>query len=294
MDPEKKEADVYSEVEHEDVTPAEPIAPETPPEPVIPEVKEEEKEPEKAEDDDDKSEPKPEPVAPVARKRSIYQDYKDKKNEAKTERELREAAERERDEALAKLNGDKATDSDEIEAFAKEINADPEALRRMKAVFLKDAPKGELSPELQAQLKEFQEFQAQNRDAIDKVQFDNEFSQAVPAIKNLVGEASPEETIAIKNALSQLAHSDQYHDKELDYIAFKNQDALKALISPKKRGLEPKRKLDSNDAPTSDFRPDADLSNLSEKDSLEWEKAYTEASKSDGLAVDSQGRKIFI
>lgn len=293
MDPKKEAENIYPEVELEDSAEAESVPPLVPVETPAPES---EKEPEVKEDEKEpESEAEPEPETkpePVARKRSIYQDLKDKKNEVKTERELREAAERERDEALAKLN--KTTnDADDIEAFAKEIDANPEALRKMKELFLKDAPKGELSPEMAAQLKEFQEFQAQNRDAIDKVQFDKEFEQAVPAIKSLFGEASAEETSLIKNKLNELAHTEQYHDKELDYIAFKNQEVLKALVSPKKRGLEPKGRTDATHA-TTDFNPNADISKMSEKESIAWEEAYKKAGQVEGLTEDSLGRKIFI
>lgn len=292
MDPKKEAENIYSEVELEDNAEAESVPALVPVETPAPEPEKESEEEDEKETETETEiltpETKPEPVS---RKRSIYQDLKDKKNEVKTERELREAAERERDEALAKLNNtDKA---DDIDAFAQEIDANPESLRKLKELFLKDVPKGELSPEMAAQLKEFQEFQAQNREAIDKVQFDKEFEQAVPAIKSLFGEASAEETNLIKNKLNELAHTEQFHDKELDYIAFKNQEVLKALVSPKKRGLEPKGRTDATNVAT-DFNPNADIASLSEKESIAWEKAYKEAAQTEGLAQDSLGRKIFI
>lgn len=294
MDPEKKEIDnPYAELELEDLPAKDDAIPALVPteEPVADPVKEEVKEEEEA------SEIEPEPTAePVARKRSIYQDLKDKKNEVRTERELREAAERERDELKTKLAEaetprEKEEALDDIAAFAKDIDADPDALRRMKQVFLKDAQT--LSPELAAQLKEFQEFQSQNREAIDKVQFDKEFEQATPSIRTLLGEVTADETVAIRTKLNELAHSEQYHDKELDYIAFKNQDVLKALVSPKKRGLEPKGRTESSQI-TTDFNPNADLSKMSEKESEAWEAEYKKATEVEGLTSDSQGRKIFI
>ena len=161
MDP-KKEADVYSEVELEDNAEAESVPPLVPVEtPVVQPEKEEEPEDDKEEDKDTENLPPESKPETISRKRSIYQDLKDKKNEVKTERELREIAERERDEALAKLNNvNKDSEADEIEAFAKEIDASPDALRKLKELVLKDAPKSGLSPELEAQLKEFQEFQS--------------------------------------------------------------------------------------------------------------------------------------
>jgi hypothetical protein len=230
----------------------------------------------------------------VQRKRSIYQDLKEKKNEVKTERELREQAERERDELRVKLEAkDNAPVSDELEAFAKEIDADPATIRKMKELFLKEATVASIPADLQEQLRQFQEFQKTNNDAVATVQFDTEFKQAQPTLTKMFPNATAEETSLIKEKLNELAHTEQYHDKELDYIAFKNQDVLSTLLSPKKRGLEPKRRAEGETVSTT-FNPNADLSTMSAKEAEQWEKEYRKMSENEGLAVDSQGRKIFI
>ena len=294
MDPEKEAFDAYKAAGVELPPEAEPkpleetpvVVPEVIPEPVVvvePKAKED-------------VEPTliPEPQA-VAKKRSIYQSLKDTRQDVKTERELRESAERERDELRAKLDVPaKATDDEDLEAFAKEIDADPATLKRMQALFLKNAPKSEFSEEHSKQLKEFQDWQKTNNEAVSQVQFDKEFENALPTLGRLFPNASPEETKVLKAALDKLAHSDAYHDKEIDYIAFKNQDTLKALVSPQKRGLESKRALDVPEVKAFEFNPNADLSQMSDKESEAWHKEYQKATSSDSLHTDAEGRRILI
>lgn len=290
MDPEKDALEVYKEagIEFEEAPVEQPIEPEPEPENAEPDSPEADKKPEE--------EPlQKEPEAPVVqRKRSIYQDLKDKKNEVKTERELREQAERERDELRAKLEAKDNSPLDEIDAFAKEIDADPAVIRRMREVLLKDAEVSNMPADLREQLKQFQEFQTTNSDAVAIVQFDNEFKQAQPSITKMFPNATAEETGLIKEKLNELAHTEQFHDKELEYIAFKNQDVLSNLISPKKRGLEPKRRAEGDESVLTTFNPNADLSTMSAKEAEQWEKEYRKTFENESLAVDSQGRKIFI
>jgi len=294
MDPEKEAFDAYKEAGVELPPEAEPKPLEEPPVVVTPVVPEPVVvvEPEAEVDVEPPLIPEPQTVP---KKRSIYQSLKDTRQDVKTERELRESAERERDELRAKLDVPaKATDDEDLDSFAKEIDADPATLKRMQALFLKNAPKSEFSEEQSNQLKEFQDWQKTNSEAVGQVQFDKEFENALPTLGRLFPNANPEETKVLKAAIDKLAHSDAYHDKEIDYIAFKNQDTLKALVSPQKRGLESKGKLDAPAVTTFEFNPNADLSKMSDKESEAWQKEYQKATSSDSLHTDAEGRRILI
>lgn len=263
---------------------------------VEPEEEAEEEAPEKeveteeeSEEEEDLQEPKEE------RKRSIYDEYKDKKSELKTEKELREQAEKDRDEWKAKAEAvataetpeEKKEAQDELEAFATEINADPATMKRMRELFLKDIkPTSGLSDEDRALLKKAQEVE-------EKQAFETEFKQITPTINEYFPNASQEETDAIKEKLDELAHSKEWHDKSLDYIAFKNKETLSALTSPKKRGIERKN---PKDAPTGDteFNPNADISQMTETEFKVWEEQYRKLGQAEGLETDAQGRKILI
>jgi hypothetical protein len=91
-----------------------------------------------------------------------------------------------------------------------------------------------------------------------------------------------------------LSHSEKWHDKPLAYIAFENQDTLKALVSPKKRGMESK---DRKEIPAGDFEfdPNADYSKMTPEQREKWEAEYRKATASGtGLMTDSEGRKSIL
>lgn len=301
MEPEKEALEAYHaegvELPPEATPTAEPE--ETPAEPEAPAPEAETPEEEAAEEPDEPLQPEPQDAP---KKRSIYHDLKDTRKDLKTEKELREQAERERDDLRARLEAvdtaatpaERQEAQDELEAFAKEINADPAAIKRMRDLFLKDLPKSEMPEELSSQLKEFQEWQKSNSAAMEQVEFEREFKATAPTLTKMFPNASAEETEAIKTKLQELAHTQAFHDKELDYIAFKNQDTLAALVSPKKRGLEPKGRGETPEPTSFNFDPNADISKMSAKDAEAWEKEYQKLTSTDQLHTDSEGRKIII
>jgi len=239
----------------------------------------------------------PEPLTeePKERKpRSIYHDLKDTRNDLKTERELREKAERERDEALAKANKP-ATEmkADDLDAFAEEIGADPAAIKKMRELFLKDMPASTISPELQTKLEQFEAWQKDNGQAIASQQFETEFNSAIPQLQRMFPNASKEDIVAMKSEIDTLAHTTEYHDKEIDYIAFRNQEKLATLITPHKRGLESKGRVDATNIPTT-FDPNADVTKMSPKEAEAWEKSYNETMKNAELVNDSVGRRVML
>lgn len=240
----------------------------------------------------------PEPLTeePKERKpRSIYHDLKDTRNDLKSERELREQAERERDELRAKLDGKPPVtiQSDDLDAFAEEIGADPAAIKRMRELFLKDMPASTINPELQTKLDQFEAWQRDNGQAIAKQQFETEFNSAVPQLQRLFPNASQADISAMKSEIDALAHTAEYHDKEIDYIAFRNQEKLATLITPHKKGLESKGRVDATNIPTT-FDPNADITKMSPKEAEAWEKGYNEMTKNSELTTDSIGRRVML
>lgn len=274
-----------------------PTAPVTEPEVKEPETEEKPVTPVEEPKTEEPTEPlKTEPDAKP--KRSIYVDLKETRKEVKTERELREQAERERDELKAKLDAvatattqsERNNAVDDLEAFAKEIDADPAALKKMQQVFLKGLPQATVDTEV---LERFKEWEKNNSQAIEAQSFEKEFQSTLPTIKTMFPDATADEVNLIREKLDELAHTDQFYDKELDYVIYKNQDSIKSLISPKKRGIESKGRVDTT-APTFEFNPNADITKMSDKEVAEWEKAYSEMGKTAELSVDQQGKKIFI
>lgn len=282
----------------------------------LPELKEEKKEepakepikesPKEEAKVDDKKEAEVEPTKPlteepkVERKRSIYDEYKEKKSELKSEKELREQVERERDELARKLQeatdakGTKNADesAEDAIAYAAKIGADPDLVKRIIA----DAQKGfKSAPDesIKKDLEEFKAWKAQNSASIEKQMFEQEFQKVTPTLKELFPTASAEEITSLKSELDKLSHTKEYHDKDLDYVAFKNKEKLSAFISPKKRGIEGKSKKDIQEE-SFDFDPNADYSKLSPAEKVKWEEGYNKLGKTEGLVRDANGKKILI
>lgn len=278
----------------------------------LPELKEEPKpepEEEKAEEPAKSEEPEKEPEdkdtahlqePKEQRKRSIYDEYKEKKAELRSEREARQTLENEVADLRSKLEAlssastpeEKKDAQDDLDAFAKEIQADPAAIRKMRDLFLKDI-KPSTDDALAKDLADFKEWKKSNQQVIEQQMFEKEFATVQPSLKEMFPSASDAEMGALKSELDKLSHSKAWHDKDLDYVVFKNKEHLSAFISPKKRSIETKSRKDV-EAVEQDFDPNADLSKMSIKQREQWEEQYRKAGKTDELSADAQGRKILI
>jgi hypothetical protein len=275
----------------------------------LPELKEEPKEPEAPQPKEEPpvDEPKePEPLQEnepkVERKRSIYDEYKEKKSELKSERELREQVERERDELRVKLEArenavtpeEKKYAQTDLDSFAQEIGADPQAIKKMRELFLKDV-QPTTDPALVEKLAKFEAWQEQNQVVMEKQMFEDEFNSSLPKLKDILPKASDSEMQNVKKEIERLSHTKEYYDKDLDYIAWKEKDTLNALISPKKAGLERKGRVDAQEEHSTEFDPNADYSKMSLKEREQWEENYRKmVDRAEGLSTGADGKKILI
>lgn len=246
--------------------------------------------PEDDEDSEDKT------VETPKKKRSIYDDLKDKKKEVKNERELREIAEKERDDLKVKLEAienakspeDKKEATNELEAYAEKMGADPKALEELKTIFLKDFKN---DTTLAERLEKFEKWEQDNAKVIAEAEFTTEFDESLPSIKEILPTANDAEIAKIKTKINEIAHTKGWEDKPLDYIAFKNKKVLTALISPKKKGLENKDSKEDGDVTIdSDFNMNADLTKMTPPQREKWEKQYRQLGKTDGLIKDGDGK----
>lgn len=235
------------------------------------------------------------------KKRSIYDEYKDKKSELKSEKDLREKFETENTELKEKLEALENADTpkekqdalDDIDELAKEINADPEAIRKLQTVLMKGV-KPTNDEALQKDLDDFKSWKTQNQKLMETQQFDKEFETVLPQIKSDFPKATDEELKTIKQSLDEVSHSKEYHDKSLDYVVFKEKETLTALISPKKKGMETKERKDI-EVDNFVFDPNVDITKLSPTDFVKWEKAYKKVTaSSEDLVVDNNKGAMII
>ncbi len=251
---------------------------------------------------DTENEPLQEPKEDVRKKRSIYDDLKDKKSELKSEREARLATERENQELKEKLaalqNADtpqeKREAATDLQAFAEKIGADAATLEEMRQLFLKGLPAQKQDEAIAQQLAEFQEWKQQNQKVVDAQQFDTEFKEALPRLKQYFPNASDEEMSSIRAELDKISHTKEWHDKSLAYIAFEHQDLLGKLVSPKKRGMESKGRQEDAASGDEEFDFNADTTKMSPTAREKWFDEYRKRTAGDGIITDAQGRRTII
>lgn len=246
--------------------------------------------------------PEDTPPAPEEKKnkRTIYQEYKEKKAEVKTEKERADTLQKEKDELQAKLDavskaktdGEPTDDAEEDAlAYAEKIGADPDLVKRIIA----EAQKGmKPDPALAQDMADFKQWKTDNQKTFEKQAFESEFKAVTPVIKEFFPSVSDTELKSIKENLDKLSHSKEWHDKDLEYIVFKNRDTISTLVSPKKRGMEDRDRKDAPQSDSYEFDPNADLSRMSPAELDKWEATYRGASKNEGLATNKEGKKIFI
>lgn len=183
--------------------------------------------------------------------RSIYDDYKDKKKEANEAKERADAEQARADAAeaeLAKLRGGKKSDADpskkddapadDLEAFAKEKGYDPSELERLTEILAKRIPTPQLSEAEKTDLAELRGWKAA-QEAKDKRAAEDAVIQAdAPSVQKQFSISDAGELTAVMAEIVRLAHTPKYADKEVDYILFKEKDALSKLVSPKKPSFE--------------------------------------------------------
>ena len=227
------------------------------PESPAPEVEtpEEGKEPETPAEEPRTEEPAPEtpaqPDEPLPKKRSIYDDLKDKKQEAREASERAEAEKARADAAeaeLAKLRGKppeatvtpekKDEPIDELDAFAKEQDMDPVALKRLTEILASRIPASQLSPEEKQTLADLTAFKADADAREARRAEDDAILATAPTVKEQLAITDDKELSTVMAEITRLAHTQKYADKEIDYIVFREREALAKLVSPKKASFE--------------------------------------------------------
>ena len=188
------------------------------------------------------------------KKRSIYDDLKDKKKEvkeAKSEAEIAKAenqalkAEIEALKVLTKSAKAAVTDDekeeveDDIKEVAESIGGDPKAIKTLTDFLTKKLVKNDSKGISKDDIEEIKNFKKAQADIQAEVEFSKEWKSFVPSLKKDYPHISDAELENVQQEISKLAHSQSFHDKEIDYIYFKQKNSLSKLISPKRQSMEP-------------------------------------------------------
>lgn len=172
-------------------------------------------------------------------------------------KELREELQSDYDKKLEELKAEYFKDrpnetvttniEEEIAKLAEEKEIDPEVLKRIIDVARKGV---ETSPEDKALLEQVKVMQAEREETEQQRIFETEFNTVLPTLKSEFPNASDEQMTKAKEMLDELSHTEKYHDKDMDYVVFKEKSEIsKILFSPKKATFESARPVtfDEND-----------------------------------------------
>ena len=201
---------------------------------VVVEPKEEKETPEEKTE-----EPKPAPI------KEDEEEEEDKKpfNFKEYKKTLREELQKDFDAKLEKLreeNGKKAPEEKttddleaDIEALSKELDFDKDKTRKLIEV----ARKGlEMSP---ADKEMLETLKARDEEREQQDIFNSEWSSLTKTLKAQFPNATDEQIQVAKEQMEELAFTENYHEKELDYVLFKEKAIFdKILFSPKQKTFE--------------------------------------------------------
>jgi hypothetical protein len=184
--------------------------------------------------------------------RSIYDDYKEEKGKRKTAEEQAEAQKARADALEAELanarGGEPAADAspkkpddppaDELEAFAKEKGYDAAELARLSEIISKRVPASQLSAEERKTLDDLTAYKTAAEANEQRRQEDQAILAEAPAVKKQLSIERDEDLSAVMAEITRLAHTAEFSDKEVSYIAWKKSADLSKLISPMKPSFE--------------------------------------------------------
>lgn len=208
-------------------------------------------------------EPKPEVAKTEEEKPFDHQEYKDYK------KTLREELQADFDKKLddlkvemAKSKPDETTITnleDDIKKLAEETQLDPDKVRKIIEVSRKGLEtltsddKKLLEEYKQDKVRFAEEASVREQQEIDKA----EWETILPSLKKDFPNASDEQLTKAREQLIELSHNETYHETDIDYVYFKEREALgKTLFSPRVASFESARPMSfESDTDFPDFSP---------------------------------------
>lgn len=231
---------------------------------------EESEDEDEADEDDEEGEEDEEPETPKNPARTVPYSLLKAKN----------AKIKQLEAALADKSGkaDESGDEDDAaevetaaEALAKELGADDVDKTRLtkilKAAAKLAARKGGpvvLPKEVTDRLKLLDKYEADNKEKTETAHFQKEWNGLLPAITKQYPGATQAILAEAMKLMDDLSHSKKFHDKDLDYVLFKNRDKFDTVlkVSPKNKGGEAGKTMAEQDIEEGDEEQLTDIENL--------------------------------
>ncbi len=171
--------------------------------------------------DGSQKEDKPEKYIPIDK----YQDEK------KAWKEEKKALEDQLASITKKEEGSAAREK-MVGEFAEKYGKEPAEVEDLLKIF---EASGTISPEVQEKIDEgHQAAVIQN----EKAYFEKEVTAVLPSLKQKFPHASEEVIGKVKDLLWEVSHKEGFHDKDLDYVIFKHEKEIAALVPLPKEGVK--------------------------------------------------------
>lgn len=157
-------------------------------------------------------------------------------------KELRDAQK----QILDRLNATPAEKKDASEVLDEVVrdiadrrNLDAEGLKEileaaekrvMKNLEDKGLLKKDLTPDILEKLKLLDTIEAKQKEEAEKLHDQQEWLAFLPELQKQFPNASAKEFVDAQKLMDELAHTKEFHDKELDYVLYKNRDKFAAIL----------------------------------------------------------------
>lgn len=268
------------QVTDEQPTPPEvtPEAPADEPAPEAPAPEAPAAEEEKPEDATPESEPADEPPK-VIKPRSIYDDLKDERKDRKTAQAQAEqwqatalsaakaagielsGTETLEDlqalltaKATAETPAEEGAADDDLSSFAEAQGMSADALTQLITLIEKRVGRPALPEDIASELAEFRQWRNTSKQQEQRAAEDQAILASAPAVQKQLDITDAAELKTVMDEVVKLSHTKEFHDKEIEYIVWKNQDKLAKLVSPKKDSFEQGGShIQGDGAPAPDF-----------------------------------------
>src|SRR5262249_41359097 len=134
----------------------------------------------------------------------------------------------------AKTPEERKEAKDDLEAFAEKEDLKPDALKDLIGIIQKQLPQPEGGVITKEEAAEWRAERARAKATAEDQAILDEASK----VKEQLAISDETELQTVMKEVVRLAHTKEFHDKEVEYIVWKNKGALAKMVSPKKSSFE--------------------------------------------------------
>lgn len=182
---------------------------------------------------------------------------------------------------------------DKVKELAEKRQLDPDELKDIitlaKEQMMEDLEKSgklnkDLPDEIKQRLAKLDQYEADQKAEKEALQFEGEWNTLLVELEKTYPNAKAAEKNEARKLMDELAHQKQFHDKDLDYVWYKNRskfDAILKVAKGSKSGEESSKQLEDHD---DEEDIDLDPENMTPEKMAAYDKKKL-SGKSDGVEI---------